>query len=76
LGEYISWIELSSFFVVVKYSNTMKRLKFRIETSSNWTDEQMLEEIKKKVPNFTNSGEKEEAIVIVSIRKVPNKYLK
>jgi hypothetical protein len=54
----------------------MKRIKFRIETSSNWTDEQMLEEIKKKVPNFTNSGEKEEAIVIVSIRKVPNKYLK
>jgi hypothetical protein len=54
----------------------MKRIKFRIETSSNWTDEQMLEEIKKNIPDFKNNGEKEEAIVIVSIRKVPNKYLK
>jgi len=54
----------------------MKRIKFRIETSSNWTDEQMLEEIKKKFPNFSNNGEKQEALVIVSIRKVPNKYIK
>jgi len=54
----------------------MKRVKFRIETSSNWTNEQMLEEIKKNIPDFKNRGEKEEAIVIISIRKVPNKYLK
>ena len=54
----------------------MKRIKFRIETSSTWTDEQMLEEIKKKLPDFKNNGEKEEAIVIVSIRKVPNKHIK
>ncbi len=51
----------------------MKRTKIRIETSSNWTDEQMLEEIKKSIPDFKNNGEKQEAIVIVSIRKVPNK---
>jgi len=54
----------------------MKRIKFRIETSSNWTDEQMLEEIKKKVPNFNNGGERQEALVIISIRKVPNKHIK
>ena len=50
----------------------MKRIKFRIETSSNWTEEQMLEEIKKNFPNFTNNGEKQEALVIISIRKTPN----
>jgi len=54
----------------------MKRIKFRIETSSNWTDEQMLEEIKKNMPDFKNKGEKEEAIIIISIRKVPNKYMR
>jgi hypothetical protein len=54
----------------------MKRIKFRIETSSDWTNEQMLEEIKKNTPDFKNKGEKEEAIVIISIRKVPNKYMR
>jgi hypothetical protein len=53
----------------------MKRIKFRIETSSNWTDEQMLEEIKKNIPDFKNNGGKQEAIIIVSIRKVPTKYI-
>jgi hypothetical protein len=62
-------------FFVLKIRNYMKRTKFRIETSSNWTDEQMLEEIKKNIPNFKNNGEKQEAIVIVSIRKVPTKYI-
>lgn len=54
----------------------MKRIKFRIETSSNWTDIQMLEEIKTKLPNLNNGIEKQEAIIIISIRKVPNKYIK
>lgn len=54
----------------------MKRIKFRIETSSAWTEEQMLEEIKKNIQDFKNNGEKQEALVIVSIRKVPNKCIK
>ena len=54
----------------------MKRIKFRIETSINWTDIQMLEEIKKKISNFSDGEEKQEAIIIISIRKVPNKYIK
>lgn len=54
----------------------MKRIKYRIETSSEWTEEQMLEEIKKNTPDFSNKGEKQNAIIIISIRKVPNKYMR
>ena len=54
----------------------MKRLKFRIETSTEWSEEQMIEEIKKNTPDFSNNGEKQEAIVIITLRKVPNKYMK
>lgn len=63
-------------FFCFKIRVYMKRIKFRIETSSNWTDIQMLEEIKTKLPNLNNGGEKQEALVIISIRKVPNKYIK
>ena len=51
----------------------MKRIKFRIETPSTWTEEQMLEELKKSIHNFNfndNMG-KQEAIIIISIRKAP-----
>lgn len=54
----------------------MKRLKYRIESSSEWTEEQMLEELKKSTPDFSTKGEKQGAIIIISIRKVPNKYMK
>ena len=54
----------------------MKRLKYRIETSTEWTEEQMLEEMKKVTPNFSEKGEKQNAIIIISIRKVPNRYMK
>lgn len=54
----------------------MKRIKYRIETSSDWTEEQMLKELKKVTPNFSERGEKQNAIIIISIRKVPNKYMK
>jgi hypothetical protein len=54
----------------------MKRIKYRIEVSSEWTEEQMLEELKKNTPNFSDRGEKQNAIIIISIRKVPSKFIK
>lgn len=51
----------------------MKRIKFRIETSSTWTEEQMLEELKKDIRSFNDNTGKQEAIIIISIRKVPKK---
>ena len=51
----------------------MKRIKFRIETSGTWTEENMLEELKKNTRNFIDNTGKQEAIIIISIRKVPKK---
>jgi hypothetical protein len=53
----------------------MKRLKFRIETSEEWTEERMLEELKKNTRGFNDNTEKQEAMVIISIRKLLN-YIK
>jgi hypothetical protein len=51
----------------------MKRVKFRIKSSSAWSDEKMIEELKKNTQNFEVDGDAKEetAIVIITIRKVP-----